>query len=1572
MTRMLWWLLIPLLWAQCHTTQPLPQKIKLLTWTEIDSLEAIGKYQSASNACRNLFESLEQDDVINRTKALIYLAKYQVYLDADGQQVAIRWLDQQTRLQTNPVRAILHSFAGEQIAAFADQNRWGREDILPGIDLDTSDLQTWPLGALYDWATSHYLGSVASESSTNIPLTDLGDLILWDSTAQKFAPSLHYLLLDRAVQYLQRPEALPVSEESSLTMLDAVSPLKQFLTWEIGPTVFAGKVLHQYQKLLEYVGKDQNPLLLVQTDLKRLEYALSILVNADKEGQYERTIDEMLADAGNDEVRAQIILAKAKFYARTKTYLSKAEHARWNREAIQLAFRIGRDYSQTSAASGAAALIADLQSVQCNIQTPAVWIPGTPAMVRVDYRNLSQLDLRLYPLSNPDEWQLLRREEQMKWLEDRKPLLQWYQPIADPGDYLAHTTEIPVQAMELGLYILAVKAQPEGKEWVYAGMIQVSDLVYERNQGLPTVYHLYRRSNGEPVAGATGKLYKRNYDRQSKRSLRSLVGTLTTNDLGEASTNNEDFQEVHWSYGRDTLILNDGNGYAPYRGFTGQLRSVILTDRAIYRPGQRIQLKAIIYRDVTNDRSLSIDHPVEIRLLDANQQLVESIQLRTNAFGSATTSFLIPNDRLAGSWSIQTSDIQGYQNIQVESYKRPTFDLVWLPDSSRHILGDDISVRGTVRNLSGNFVQGAQGKYKVYRQLPWFDFWRIPSYAQRQLVASGTFQVDDAGLFTINYHAEADPYSRGRIHPTFQVEVEVTDLNGETHQFETSQQLSDVPLVITMDKEQQLVDEPRAEFSWFVENYDHQPQQEDGIYRLYSLDSQQRFVRSRRWQVPDLPVLNRQEFIRLFPMDAYGNEDQWQAWPHGAMVEEGHWTSAANGRANLAFPGLEVGAYVLEILTTRGDTARSFLLNLSTTRPLPVPNILLIHQPKEFLQPGDTSRVYLASSWPGQPVWLSVEHGENSEQQFLRVDGWQVLEIPIRRGDLGNVVFQATAGHADRVITEMRVLEVPWLAKQLQVSDVQFDSVVEPGAALDWSIKVKDQNGQAVQAEVGAVLYDASLDQLLPHQWDLPGMPRRWSMSDPRSWRGDEMLWLATVYFPVMTSQPALDDPWFYLNTFNYPHFGGRVLRAQAMHKVADSQQEESAPASEMDASGQRNPPPPPNPEPSLSAEGAESVPVKARKNFEETAFFFPQLQSGRDGEVRFSFTMPDAFTRWKWMIVAHTKEFAAVVHTETLESRRELMIFPNIPRFVRSGDLIEWPVKVVNTSDQKLDATTEIHFFTAYGQEPLKGWVKEDVKYQNIQAHASALISWMVQVPDDFTGLIGCTLKVTSDNLADQEERLIPVLTNKTLITDAYPFYLNPGESKTLTVSSLPEILGDPDNSLIGYQLDWTADPAWLVLPALTYIQQQDHVTASGWVEAWYSWLLGAHLVSTPVIRKEIERWPVETLKSPLEDNQEVKAVALRETPWVGAAQEETRQMQQIKSFLDANKVAYEIEHTLGQLLTLQQGDGGFSWCPQGQPDTWITLYVLEILGQAHQSLQWIPEEPDWVVRALAYLDDR
>ncbi len=49
------------------------------------------------------------------------------------------------------------------------------------------------------------------------------------------------------------------------------------------------------------------------------------------------------------------------------------------------------------------------------------------------------------------------------------------------------------------------------------------------------------------------------------------------------------------------------------------------------------------------------------------------------------------------------------------------------------------------------------------------------------------------------------------------------------------------------------------------------------------------------------------------------------------------------------------------------------------------------------------------------------------------------------------------------------------------------------------------------------------------------------------------------------------------------------------------------------------------------------------RSNFKETAFFYPELKTDSLGNSEFSFDVPDALTKWKLQLLAHSKDLKIV-----------------------------------------------------------------------------------------------------------------------------------------------------------------------------------------------------------------------------------------------------------------------------------------------------------------------------------------
>ena len=81
------------------------------------------------------------------------------------------------------------------------------------------------------------------------------------------------------------------------------------------------------------------------------------------------------------------------------------------------------------------------------------------------------------------------------------------------------------------------------------------------------------------------------------------------------------------------------------------------------------------------------------------------------------------------------------------------------------------------------------------------------------------------------------------------------------------------------------------------------------------------------------------------------------------------------------------------------------------------------------------------------------------------------------------------------------------------------------------------------------------------------------------------------------------------------------------------------------------------------SEEPQQKEQVELRENLNETAFFYPQLETDHEGGVTLKFTLPESLTTWRLMGVAHTADMLyGYIDAETV-AQKELMVQPNMPR---------------------------------------------------------------------------------------------------------------------------------------------------------------------------------------------------------------------------------------------------------------------------------------------------------------------
>ncbi|MFH1546990.1 MAG: alpha-2-macroglobulin family protein, partial [bacterium] len=390
-------------------------------------------------------------------------------------------------------------------------------------------------------------------------------------------------------------------------------------------------------------------------------------------------------------------------------------------------------------------------------------------------------------------------------------------------------------------------------------------------------------------------------------------------------------------------------------------------------------------------------------------------------------------------------------------------------------------------------------------------------------------------------------------------------------------------------------------------------------------------------------------------------------------------------------------------------------------------------------------------------------------------------------------------------------------------------------------------------------------------------------------------------------------------------------------------------------------------------------MPVKTRTNFAETAFFYPSLKTNANGEVIIEFTVPESLTKWKMMGLAYTKDLKYALIDNELVTQKDLMVMPNIPRFLRENDKITIYAKVSNVSESDQSGVAKLQLFDALTMKP----IDSDLKNKNISQSFSVKkglsvnISWELEIPE---GVQAVTYKITAQTSkhSDGEESTIPVLSNRMLVTESLPLPIRGNQTKKFTFTKL---VNNKSTTLKHHKLtlEFTANPAWYAIQALPYLIEYPYECVEQIFSRYYANSIASHIAnSNPKIKKVFDSWRntpgSKALLSNLEKNQELKEVLLEETPWVLDAQDESERKRRVGLLFDLNHMAGNLESAIRKLDKLQAPGGGWVWFPGMPVDRYMTQHIITGFGHLdHLGVKSIRDDNrvwNMVRDGVSYLD--
>lgn len=994
--------------------------------------------------------------------------------------------------------------------------------------------------------------------------------------------------------------------------------------------------------------------------------------------------------------------------------------------------------------------------------------------------------------------------------------------------------------LPLGAYLMEVTSDNTGiapqRELFYVSNLAVMI------QQLPDDKHRYvvvNATDGQPIAGAKIELYDQRYDFKTKKDKRIVHARLTTDENGEAyfknvdgevlvSTNNDKFTPAKYIYLSRTRYYEKKDNETKYQ---------VYTDRALYRPGQKVHASAIFY---TVKKGLDASVPgksMELKfvLSDANWKQVAEQKVTTDEYGTASVDFELPKEGKTGQYSISVNGTAS-EYFRVEEYKRPTFEITFPKVNEKYNWGDTVVVKASAKTYAGVPVQGAKVEYQVTRrnQLWW---WGAGSAGQLVKTDScvtredGTFDVEIPLEASLPGKDEADMSDFMRIARFFNFEVSaiVTDISGESHEGVMSLPLGTKSTILTVNLPKRIETDSLKTVTFAYRN------------------------------ASGMPISSRLKY-RI-------DKGEWKDAEANAPVSIKEY--AASASSSLVWKS---GVHQLEAICGQDTLQQKFtLFSMKDTHPVEPTTEWYYQTAKTFPRDGKPVYIQVGSSENGAHIVYSIIAGNKLLEKGAWELGDSIVTLPFTYKEeyASGIVLNYSFVKQGKCYTRMMSIARPLPEKKLNIAWKTFRNRLTPGQKEEWTLKITTPDGKPAKAQLMSVLYDKSLDQIAPHSWNFS---LGFYQSLPDCYWEDNLtfrsLYLNGVYPTKYYDERGLDVDKFDGKYFSYYAYmqavelsklersSGRTVEAVRVQKdelVLDEAKVMRIYGSKMVRVGAAAP------SANKVFDVVEEMPqfaggsgsdaelfldqVQVRENLNETAFFYPALESDNNGNVAIRFTLPESVTTWKFMGLAHDKEMRNGLLVDEAVAQKTVMVQPNMPRFLREGDKATIVAKLSNTSDKKVSGNVRMQILDAETQKVV--WQK--TQGYHIDAEGSATISFDVQGLKE--GVYINKVVAAGNGYSDGEQHYLPVLSDRELVVNTLPITLHQQGEQSFDLSKL--FLNKEGKQAKGTEeakvtVEYTNNPSWLMIKALPAISNPDDEDALSLMAAIYANTLSRHIQKT------------------------------------------------------------------------------------------------------------------------------
>ncbi len=523
-------------------------------------------------------------------------------------------------------------------------------------------------------------------------------------------------------------------------------------------------------------------------------------------------------------------------------------------------------------------------------------------------------------------------------------------------------------------------------------------------------------------------------------------------------------------------------GYDPWRGWwqtapaAQDYAAHIITDRPIYRPGHTVYFKAIIRRDADAVLSqLPPDTPITVRLRDARNNVVRTIELATNEFGAVDGEFQLAENIMLGEYAVEI-EVDGEthrQDFDVEEYRKPDYEVTLQPAAEHVIAGEEVEVLIESDYYFGEPVADAPVKITLY-ELGGRYAWDTSSddpyiwYQNERPERAG--RTDDEGRLTYTFEAELQTYGGAQgfgwhtnlQESTWGIEATVNDGSHQTVSNFTVVKVYNTAEKIELD----------------TGGYVHTPGEPFPVEVTVET-------------IAGEPVADRTITLTARRWSKESGE-------YDLIIEEAQATTDAAGQARANMTIEESGYYHLHAagVDHLGNEmmARTYALayrrNFAAWRGQAA--ALHISADRESYAPGETARLFIESDADlDGPALLTFERGTTRREQLIELNApLTTIETPIQPDDMPNIHVTVNAWepqdetsdenvHRSKVDSRLHTasvnLSVPATEKRLTVTLSSDHTAYAPRETVTFTARITDYLSRPVAAELSLALVDEAI-----------------------------------------------------------------------------------------------------------------------------------------------------------------------------------------------------------------------------------------------------------------------------------------------------------------------------------------------------------------------------------------------------------------------------------------------------------------------------------------------------------------